>query len=238
MLRQLCAPLAAVIAAAILAAYASPRPAYARSTVAATAAQHCKIVAAGKHRSKSPRALSSVKLSHAQRLCQAARPRIGAIRFWNKPARSWTLYRHYQSYTCWDLRRKGLLKGPEGLCEIARGSVRVNTQKLARLDARIKQLLPQPKLPHDWLYQTLVCIHGGEGSWTDNTGNGYYGGLQMDLTFQHRYGADFLARWGTADNWPAWAQLTAAERAYRSGRGFGPWPKTGPPCAARFASGV
>src|SRR4051812_14293335 len=28
-----------------------------------------------------------------------------------------------------------------------------------------------------------LCIHSGEGSWTANTGNGYYGGLQMDYSF-------------------------------------------------------
>ena len=48
----------------------------------------------------------------------------------------------------------------------------------------------------------------------------------MDLTFQSRYGPEFLARWGTADRWPPWAQLRAATRAYQSGRGFTPWPNT------------
>jgi hypothetical protein len=76
----------------------------------------------------------------------------------------------------------------------------------------------------------FMCIHRYEGAWSSNTGNGYYGGLQMDLAFQSLYGGDFLDRWGTADNWPAWAQLEAAVRAYRSGRGFGPWPNTARAC--------
>jgi hypothetical protein len=76
------------------------------------------------------------------------------------------------------------------------------------------------------LLEAFSCIHRFEGAWGSNTGNGYYGGLQMDVSFQSRYGHDFAARWGTADNWPAWAQLTAAVRAYRSGRGFSPWPNT------------
>ena len=38
------------------------------------------------------------------------------------------------------------------------------------------------------------------------------------------------AKWGTADNWPAWAQLQAAVRAYRAGRGFYPWPNTARAC--------
>jgi hypothetical protein len=74
------------------------------------------------------------------------------------------------------------------------------------------------------------CIHHYEGAWNANTGNGYYGGLQLDLAFQGRYGADFLRLWGTADNWPPWAQLQAAVRAYRSGRGFYPWPNTARVC--------
>ena len=80
-------------------------------------------------------------------------------------------------------------------------------------------------VPH-FLSAAFSCIHRFEGAWDSNTGNGYYGGLQMDVTFQRRYGGAYLNRWGTADNWPAWAQLQAAVRAYRSGRGFAPWPNT------------
>jgi Transglycosylase-like domain len=80
------------------------------------------------------------------------------------------------------------------------------------------------------LSSAFLCIHRYEASWDANTGNGYYGGLQMDRRFQSLYGSDFVARWGTADNWPAWAQLQAAIRAYRSGRGFYPWPNTARVC--------
>jgi hypothetical protein len=80
------------------------------------------------------------------------------------------------------------------------------------------------------LSASFRCIHHYEGAWNANTGNGYYGGLQMDLSFQGNYGADFLRRWGTADAWPVWAQLQAAVRAYRSGRGFYPWPNTARAC--------
>jgi hypothetical protein len=80
------------------------------------------------------------------------------------------------------------------------------------------------------LNASFMCIHRYEGAWNANTGNGYYGGLQMDLTFQGIYGADFLRRWGTADTWPPWAQLEAAVRAYQSGRGFYPWPNTARAC--------
>jgi resuscitation-promoting factor RpfA len=72
------------------------------------------------------------------------------------------------------------------------------------------------------------CESGGR--WHINTGNGYYGGLQMDVGFQSRYGSEFLRRYGTADRWPRWAQLQAAARAYRDGRGFTPWPNTARAC--------
>lgn len=86
-----------------------------------------------------------------------------------------------------------------------------------------------PALPAQ-LVSAFGCIHSYEGAWTSNTGNGYYGGLQMDLAFQRLYGAEFLRRWGTADNWPAWAQLSAAVSAYRAGRGFWPWPNSARIC--------
>lgn len=83
----------------------------------------------------------------------------------------------------------------------------------------------QGALTSDW-----ACIHRYEGAWDANTGNGYYGGLQMDLGFQSSYGPEFLRRWGTADNWPIWAQVAAANRAKNSGRGYGPWPNTARYC--------
>jgi hypothetical protein len=87
----------------------------------------------------------------------------------------------------------------------------------------------QPQVPA-FLADAFTCIHRYEGAWDANTGNGYYGGLQMDIGFQSTYGGAYLRRWGTADHWPVWAQLEAAARAYQSGRGFGPWPNTARMC--------
>jgi len=84
--------------------------------------------------------------------------------------------------------------------------------------------------PPAFLEQAFLCIHRYEGAWSSNTGNGYYGGLQMDVSFQALYGGAYLRRWGTADRWPVWAQLDAAVHAYQSGRGFGPWPNTARAC--------
>jgi hypothetical protein len=69
------------------------------------------------------------------------------------------------------------------------------------------------------------CIHRYEGSWRDPNAP-YFGGLQMDLTFQRQYGRRLLRRKGTADHWTRFEQMWVAERAHRSGRGFYPWPLT------------
>jgi hypothetical protein len=74
-----------------------------------------------------------------------------------------------------------------------------------------------------------LCIHRFEGSWTDPNPP-YYGGLQMDLQFQRRYGAGLLRSKGTADHWTPLEQMWTAERAHRSGRGFYPWPNTARYC--------
>ena len=79
-----------------------------------------------------------------------------------------------------------------------------------------------------------MCIHRYERhpaqGWSTRTGNGYYGGLQMDLTFQRTYGPELLRRKGTANNWAPHEQMWVAERAYKSGRGFYPWPNTARYC--------
>ena len=73
------------------------------------------------------------------------------------------------------------------------------------------------------------CIQRHEGAWNDPNAP-YYGGLQMDLGFQRTYGSDLLRRKGTANNWTPLEQMWVAERAYRSGRGFYPWPNTARYC--------
>lgn len=87
----------------------------------------------------------------------------------------------------------------------------------------------------DW-----TCIHNGkgatrgtgEGSWTASTGNGYFGGLQMDRGFMRTYGADMIRRHhgGLANTWTPREQIIVAERARASGRGYTPWPNTGRAC--------
>jgi hypothetical protein len=73
-----------------------------------------------------------------------------------------------------------------------------------------------------------LCIHHYEGSWADS-GSPYWGGLQMDLSFQERYGGWLLRNKGTADHWSPLEQIWAGVRASHT-RGFAPWPATARYC--------
>jgi hypothetical protein len=80
-----------------------------------------------------------------------------------------------------------------------------------------------PPLLSDWL-----CIHRYEGAWNDS-GGPYWGGLQMNLSFQQRYGGWLFRKKGTADHWTPLEQIWVAVRAWRV-RGFWPWPSTARYC--------
>jgi hypothetical protein len=82
---------------------------------------------------------------------------------------------------------------------------------------------------NDWLERAFLCIHSHEGSWTDS-GAPFWGGLQMDSSFMSSYGSWALKAFGTADRWPVSVQLSTAIQAYKSGRGFYPWPNTARYC--------
>jgi hypothetical protein len=113
-----------------------------------------------------------------------------------------------------------------------------------------RPLLRRSRASHEWLLMDglrrkgvlpgLMCIKSGrlangqrvgsgEGGWETNTGNGYYGGLQADLSFQKAYGLVYYLRWDTANNWPRWAQLHMGYRGWLA-RGFYPWPRTARAC--------
>jgi hypothetical protein len=86
----------------------------------------------------------------------------------------------------------------------------------------------------DATYAKWACIHEHEGAWNASSST-YGGGLQMDAGFQHTYGPEFETRWGWASKWPVWAQLVAAERAFRGfggyhARCYTPWPNTARAC--------
>lgn len=94
--------------------------------------------------------------------------------------------------------------------------------------ARLVAALPiPPPWPPAWL-RAALCVHHHEGAWND-AGAPYWGGLQMDMSFQAAYGGEFLRRYGTADRWPPRDQLLTAWRAWRV-RGWSPWPNTAAMC--------
>lgn len=81
---------------------------------------------------------------------------------------------------------------------------------------------------HPPMLRAWYCIHRYEGSWTDH-GAPYWGGLQMDYSFQSSYGPWLLRHKGTADHWTSLEQIWTAVRAWRV-RGFSPWPNTAADC--------
>jgi hypothetical protein len=95
---------------------------------------------------------------------------------------------------------------------------------------RLRYIIHSPALAGHWLERAFLCVHAGEGSWGADTGNGYYGGLQMNLSFQRAYAGWALRTFGTANRWPASVQVATAIQAWASGRGFRPWPNTARAC--------
>src|SRR3954466_4288994 len=87
----------------------------------------------------------------------------------------------------------------------------------------VSRLAAHPPHKSGWL-----CIHRFEGSWSDS-GDPYWGGLQMDRGFMRTYAPSLLLRRGLANRWSALEQMWVAERAHRT-RGFYPWPNTARSC--------
>lgn len=92
-------------------------------------------------------------------------------------------------------------------------------------EAHWKTLLSYKNPPH---LSEFLCIHGYEGSWTDDY-SPYWGGLQMDLGFQGAYGGYLMSTKGTANRWTPLEQIWTAEKAFKT-RGFWPWPNTARYC--------
>lgn len=111
--------------------------------------------------------------------------------------------------------------GPERWAQRYRIEHRVVLVLRARLAGKLEGFVQ--------LVRAFECVHQGEGSWGANTGNGYYGGLQMDLSFQRAYAPRLLQSKGTADHWTPAEQMAAAIVAHAT-RGFAPWPLTARRC--------
>jgi Transglycosylase-like domain len=112
--------------------------------------------------------------------------------------------------------------------ELRAASTEVKERSLAYWRKRAKRVYRAAQTPPHG--REFRCIHRHEAPWTANTGNGYYGGLQMDLAFQRQYGRRFLQTKGRAHRWTPLEQIWVAERAHREGRGFYPWPAAASRC--------
>jgi hypothetical protein len=110
-----------------------------------------------------------------------------------------------------------------------RTQLKLQAHQLGRYRVRARQPL-RARLAR---FEAWVCIHRHEAAWND-TGDPYWGGLQMDRGFMRAYGPDMIARHrgGLADTWTPAEQIVVAERAYAS-RGFAPWPNTSRSCGVR-----
>jgi hypothetical protein len=110
----------------------------------------------------------------------------------------------------------------------ARSRAPLNTRRALRFwrlhARRVLRLAAHPPHRNGW-----ICIHRFEGSWADS-GDPYWGGLQMDRGFMRAYAPRLLLRRGLANRWTALEQMWVAERAHRSGRGYWPWPNTARAC--------
>jgi hypothetical protein len=75
-----------------------------------------------------------------------------------------------------------------------------------------------PAVPSVW---TMLAGCESTGNWRANTGNGYYGGLQMDMTFWRSHGG--LAYAPRPDLASVSAQVAVAIRG-QAVQGWGAWP--------------
>jgi hypothetical protein len=86
----------------------------------------------------------------------------------------------------------------------------------------------ESRSPWHWYYTSgAQCVHDHEGSWTSDTGNGYYGGYQYDLgTWIAAGGTRYAAR---ADEATPLEQIMIT-RAKVQREGWGAWPNTARMC--------
>lgn len=77
-----------------------------------------------------------------------------------------------------------------------------------------------------------ICIHQREGAWDADTGNNYYGGLQMTYGWAGRVTNAALLSPGQQI---AAAEAEASEHGWSYSWMQSQWPRTFPPCAGLFA---
>ena len=95
---------------------------------------------------------------------------------------------------------------------------------LRKVERRMKAIAKPKLYVPAGVVSGFLCIHRYEGAWNDS-GDPYWGGLQMDRQFMGSYAPRWLLRRGYANVWSPWEQIWVAYQAYKS-RGYGPWPNT------------
>jgi hypothetical protein len=130
-------------------------------------------------------------------------------------------------------RRAALPVPPPARLGWRRERLRAQLSKQARVLGRYRAQARRPLRLRLRRFEAWVCIHQHEAAWND-TGDPYWGGLQMDRGFMRVYGRDMIRRHhgGLADTWTPAEQIVVAERAYQR-RGFAPWPRTARSCGVR-----
>lgn len=155
---------------------------------------------------------------------QGAAPKSDAyaVRYWSRHVR---IYRAEARHWLTVIRTQP----PQGTTRSLAGQSLDQLHRLSHLwYRRAKQDFTRAH--HPPFFTTWLCIHRYEGSWSDH-GAPYWGGLQMDYSFQESYGGWLLRTKGTADHWTSLEQIWVAVRAWRA-RGFSPWPNTAVWCGA------
>jgi hypothetical protein len=127
-------------------------------------------------------------------------------------------------------RRAALPDPPSPALGWRRSSLRVQLRRQSKTLHRYRARAARPLRLRLQRFEAWVCIHRHEAAWNDS-GDPYWGGLQMDRGFMSAYGEDMIARHhgGLANTWTPAEQIVVAERAYRT-RGFAPWPNTARSC--------
>ena len=148
------------------------------------------------------------------------RARRRAIAYWSRHIRSWRAgARRWLTV----IRGRPPRGGSRSLSAVSLLRLRQLARRWRRREHAIWWRANHPPDFRGWL-----CIHQYEGSWRD-AGGPYWGGLQMDFSFQQTYGGWLLRHRGTADHWSPLEQIWVAVRAARV-RGFSPWPNTARYC--------
>ncbi|MGB2952812.1 MAG: hypothetical protein WBB74_05410 [Gaiellaceae bacterium] len=110
----------------------------------------------------------------------------------------------------------------------SRGPIEPSTWRVLRF-WKHRALASRQQAMHPPNERAWLCIHRFEASWHDS-GDPYWGGLQMDRGFMSAYAPRYLLRRGWANRWTPLEQIWVGERARRAGRGFSPWPSSARLC--------